>query len=112
MAQTVAPADSRKLTRALYAPTGPKKTATLKHYPDAATTHAAHDGTETNKELDAATHAEALAPSPDQRPGRTLTELVAGSRNSGQEPAGSIHTPWSSNVGFWSMWTARCRRPG
>lgn len=30
------------------APTGPKKTATLKHYPDAATTHAAHDGTETN----------------------------------------------------------------
>ncbi len=39
------------------APTGPKKEAALKHYEAAEKAHSAKDDVETNRELDAATHA-------------------------------------------------------
>ena len=39
------------------APTGPKKDAALKHYQAAEKANTAKDEAETNKELDAATHA-------------------------------------------------------
>ena len=39
------------------APSGPKKDAALKHYQAAEKAHTAKNDAETNKELDAATHA-------------------------------------------------------
>ena len=52
-------ADKMKSVKAAWdkAPSGPKKDAALKHYRAAETAHAAYNEAETNKELDAATHA-------------------------------------------------------
>jgi hypothetical protein len=52
-------ADKMKSVKATWdkAPSGPKKDAALKHYRAAETAHTAKNDTETNKELDAATHA-------------------------------------------------------
>ena len=47
------------------APSGPKKDAALKHYRAAETAHTAKNDAETNKELDAATHALACPPASD-----------------------------------------------
>ncbi|MBL3573700.1 hypothetical protein JMK10_04395 [Rhodovulum sulfidophilum] len=52
-------ADKMKSVKATWdkAPAGPKKDAALKHYQAAEKAHAAKNDAETNKELDAATHA-------------------------------------------------------
>lgn len=52
-------ADKMKSVKAAWdkAPTGPKKDAALKHYQAAEKAHTAKNDADTNKELDAATHA-------------------------------------------------------
>ena len=52
-------ADQMKSVKAacVNAPTGPKKGAAMKHYHAAEKAHTAKNDAETNKELDAATHA-------------------------------------------------------
>ncbi|MFZ5708414.1 MAG: hypothetical protein ACOY4T_01830 [Pseudomonadota bacterium] len=52
-------ADKMKSVKAAWdkAPSGPKKDAALKHYQAAEKAHTAHNHAETDKELDAATHA-------------------------------------------------------
>ena len=52
-------ADKMKSVKAAWdkAPSGPKKDAALKHYQAAEQAHTAKNDADTNKELDAATHA-------------------------------------------------------
>lgn len=52
-------ADKMKSVKAAWdkAPAGPKKDAALKHYKAAEKAHAVRNDADTNKELDAATHA-------------------------------------------------------
>lgn len=52
-------ADKMKSVKAAWdkAPSGPKKDAALKHYQAAEQAHTAKNDVDTNKELDAATHA-------------------------------------------------------
>ncbi|MBS0126259.1 hypothetical protein [Thetidibacter halocola] len=52
-------ADKMKIVKAAWdkAPSGPKKDAALKHYQAAEKAHTAKNDADTNKELDAATHA-------------------------------------------------------